>query len=106
MDADHGDLKKFVLDDTTYETRLSRKFERRKPWTPQNPRLLHAQIPGIIHSVACRAGQKVRRGDPLLVLEAMKMRNAIASPLEATVRAVLVQPGQMVTKGQLMLEFE
>lgn len=100
------DYRKFVLDDTVYETRLTRKYDRRQPWMPKNPRLLHALIPGIIQSVAARPGQKIRRGEPLLVLEAMKMRNSITAPIDATIRAIVVQPGQMVTKGQLLVEFE
>lgn len=100
------EYRKFVLDDTVYETRLTRKYDRRQAWMPKNPRLIHAQIPGIIHSVAAKAGQKVRRGETLLVLEAMKMRNSITAPLDATIRAIVVQPGQMVTKGQLLIEFE
>ncbi len=100
------DLKKFILDDTEYETRLSRKYELRKPWMPANPNLLNAQIPGVIRHVHAHPGQSVKRGDPLVVLEAMKMRNTIVSPIEAKVRAVVVQPGQMVMKGQLLVEFE
>jgi biotin carboxyl carrier protein len=100
------DLKKFSLDDSVYETRLSRKFERRTPWMPRNPKLMQAQIPGVIQAVTVRPGQKVRRGEPLLVLEAMKMRNSLTSPLEGTVRSVPVRIGQMVMKGQLLVEFE
>jgi len=100
------DLKKFTLDDTEYETRLSRKYERRRAWMAANPKLVHAQIPGVIYEIQAKPGQKVRRGDPLLVLEAMKMRNAILAPGEAIVRVIPVRPGQMVMKGQLLVEFE
>lgn len=100
------DLKKFNLDDTVYETRLPRKFERRKAWLPPNPKRVQAQIPGVVHTVAVRPGQKVRRGEAVLVLEAMKMRNDITAPLDGIVRSVLVRPGEMVTKGQLLVEFE
>ena len=42
----------------------------------------------------------------MLVLEAMKMKNDLLSPLEGKVKAIYVNVGQMVTKGQLLLEFE
>jgi biotin carboxyl carrier protein len=100
------EFKKFVLDETTYETRLTRKFDRRRPWMPKNPKRLEAQIPGVIHSVQVKVGDAVRRGDPILILEAMKMKNAVRSPLDGRIRDVLVQPGQMVPKGHLMVEFE
>jgi biotin carboxyl carrier protein len=100
------EFKKFVLDDTTYETNLTRKFARRRPWMPKNVKRLEAQIPGVIHSLQVKVGDAVRRGDPILILEAMKMKNAVKSPVEGKIRAVLVQPGQMVPKGHLMVEFE
>jgi len=100
------DLKKFNLDDTEYETRLSYKFLRRKPYVPENPRLVQAEIPGVIQALLVKPGQKVKRGETLVVLEAMKMKNPIVAPRDGIVRAVVVSPGQMVAKGQLMVEFE
>ena len=100
------DWKRLTVDETVYETRLSRKYERRRPWAAANPKLINAQIPGVILSVQTRPGQKVQRGDPLLVLEAMKMKNAVQAPYDGTVRAVAVNAGQMVMKGQLLVEFE
>ena len=100
------EFKKFVLDDTTYETHLTRKFDRRRPWMPKNPKRLEAEIPGVIHSLQVKVGDAVGRGDPILILEAMKMKNAVKSPIEGRIRAVLVSPGQMVPKGHLLVEFE
>lgn len=51
-------------------------------------------------------GQLVELGQPLLVLEAMKMENEIRSPLAGTVRQLVVKPGQTVTLSELMLEIE
>jgi biotin carboxyl carrier protein len=48
----------------------------------------------------------VRRGQSLLILEAMKMQNDLAAPRTATVRAVHAAPGDSVAKGQLLIEFE
>jgi biotin carboxyl carrier protein len=65
---------------------------------------LKAPIPGQIARVIVAAGQTVASGDPLLVLEAMKMENEICSPCTGRVAAVHVAPGQIVALGQLLVE--
>ncbi len=101
-----SDLKTLVIDDTKYETRLTKKFARRRPYVPADPNRLAAFIPGLIRAVHVQAGDRVRRGQSLLVLEAMKMQNDVAAPEAATVRAVHVAAGDTVVKGQLLVEFE
>ena len=51
-------------------------------------------------------GKTVQKGDPLLILEAMKMENVIKAAGEGRVKAVKVQQGVAVEKGQLLLEME
>ena len=95
-----------VIDDTVYETGASAKFAGRKAYVPIDPRKVLCAIPGIVKKVHVRPGQKVRRGQPLLVIEAMKMQNAVASPEDAMVKSVPAAVGRMVTKGQIIVEFE
>jgi len=94
-----------VLDDTTYETTYTRKFAARKPWEAANPNELRAFIPGVIQAVHVTAGKRVRRGDPLLVLEAMKMKNDVTSPRDGVIETVHVRVGEMVAKKQLLITF-
>lgn len=96
----------FVLDDTVYETTLPRKHALRKRWAPPDPGKIKAYIPGLILKVHVAQGQKVQAGTPLLILEAMKMQNDVRAPQAGTVTAVLVKDGDLVTKGQLMVELE
>lgn len=63
-----------------------------------------APIPGLIARVDVRPGNVVEAGDPLLVLEAMKMENEIRAPRSGTVHGVSVKPGQTVVLGELMVE--
>jgi biotin carboxyl carrier protein len=63
-------------------------------------RILRSPIAGVLVSVSCAIGQKVRQDDPVLVIEAMKMESTIGAPVEGTVDAVHVVPGQLVTPGQ------
>lgn len=58
-----------------------------------------APMPGKIVSVKASAGQAVKRGDVLMVLEAMKMENEIQSPVDGTVAAIAVSTGAMVEAG-------
>jgi len=98
--------KTLVIDDTHYETRWTRKFAERKSYVPPDARKLVAVIPGVIKGIYVKAGQRVRRGDALVVLEAMKMRNDLASPHDGVIKAIHVTVGQMVAKGGLILELE
>ncbi len=69
-------------------------------------RHLKAAMPGMVIEVKIKPGDKVTKGQPLLVLEAMKMENIIKAQWEATVKAVHVSGGQSVEKGDKLLEFE
>ena len=99
-------MEKFVVDDTHYSTNLSKKYLMRKKYQPPEPKKILAFIPGNIRAVFVQSGQQIRIGDPLLVLEAMKMKNTVRSHLNARIKSVNVSEGQMVPKDFLMLEFE
>jgi biotin carboxyl carrier protein len=96
----------FFIDDTEYETTLPRKFHLRKPYQKNDPRKINAFIPGLIVSLFTEKGKKVKKGDKLLVLEAMKMKNDVASPADGIVREVMIKEGSVVVKGQLLIELE
>jgi propionyl-CoA carboxylase alpha chain len=61
-------------------------------------------MPGQVLRVVTGPGQQVAPGDPLLVLEAMKMEQTIKATMSGIVQAVLVQPGEMVAPGQMLVE--
>ena len=65
-----------------------------------------APMPGTILTVNVSPGDPVKRGQTVLILEAMKMKNAIKAPHEGVVSNVLVQPGQTVSYGHVLVEFE
>ncbi len=104
--SDETALTRVVVDDTAYETRATRKFEARRRWSPPDPRLVVAHIPGVIRTVHVRPGQAVRWGERLLVLEVMKMQNDVLAPRAGVVRAVHAEVGKMVAKGQPLIELE
>ena len=65
-----------------------------------------APIPGLITRVLVAPGQSVEAGQPLVVLEAMKMENEIRAPRAGRVAAVHVAAGRGVTLGQLLAEID
>lgn len=66
---------------------------------------LKAPMPGLVLRVTANEGEAVKKGDTLLVLEAMKMENSIKSPGEGMVAKIMVKPGQAVEKNQLLVVF-
>ena len=69
-------------------------------------RQLRAAMPGLVIEVKVKPGDKVAKGQPLLVLEAMKMENIIKAQRQATIKAVHVSGGMSVEKGDKLMEFE
>jgi 3-methylcrotonyl-CoA carboxylase alpha subunit len=63
-------------------------------------------MPGKVVSFAVKAGDAVKKGQPLAVMEAMKMEHTIAAPADGTVAEVLFAPGDQVTEGSELLRME
>lgn len=64
-----------------------------------------APMPGLILEIKVRPGQEVKKGDPIMILEAMKMENILKSPGDGVVKEVKVQEKQNVEKNQVLLLF-
>ena len=73
-------------------------------WAHSN--LVTAPMPGTVLKVHVHEGSTVKAGEPLLVLEAMKMENSLVSPYDAVVRTVHVHEGDRVAGGALLVELE
>ncbi|SFU56742.1 3-methylcrotonyl-CoA carboxylase alpha subunit [Paenacidovorax caeni] len=65
---------------------------------------LTAPMPGKVVSFAVQAGDKVTKGQPLAVMEAMKMEHTIAAPADGVVQELLYAPGDQVTEGAELLK--
>lgn len=65
-----------------------------------------APMPGVILSVDTSVGASVKRGDTLMVLEAMKMKNELKAPRDGTVAEIYVSAGQQVKYGEFLVRFE
>ena len=74
-----------------------------QPATGENEVAVTAPMPGILISVEVAEGDTVSAGDPLLVLEAMKMQNTIPSPVDGAVKALPVAAGTQVSRDQALV---
>lgn len=92
------------VDGTDYETMYTRKFRRRPPWRPDDRTVITTQIPGLILEVLVKPGQRVERGQGVVVLEAMKMANEVESPWSGVVERIAVEVGQNVPKGEMLVK--
>ncbi len=66
---------------------------------------LKAPMPGLIVDIRVQPGQTVQKGDPLLVLEAMKMENILKAPADGTVSSIKAVLRDNVQKGQVLVQF-
>jgi len=98
-------IKSLVIDDSVYETALTKKFANRKSYKPVDPKRIEAFIPGLIQKVFVKMDEKVKRGDKLLILEAMKMQNNVLAPVDGVIK-VVPNEGTVVKKNELLIVLE
>jgi biotin carboxyl carrier protein len=67
---------------------------------------LTAPMPGTILELQVKVGDKVKRGQTIAILEAMKMKNAIKSPQDGVISQVVAEPGKPVRHGDVLVCFE
>ena len=67
---------------------------------------IKAPMPGLVLEIAIKDGQEVNGGDKILILEAMKMENILVIPVSAVIKKILVSKGQVVERGQVLVELE
>jgi 3-methylcrotonyl-CoA carboxylase alpha subunit len=85
---------------------LTEEREGARPARGQTTGALEAPMPGRVTAVKVRPSQEVSRGEELLVVEAMKMENALRAPHDGVVRAVHAEVGDMVGPGRPLVEIE
>jgi len=67
---------------------------------------VRANLPGQIVDILVSAGQSVSAGDSLAILDAMKMENELLAPKAGTIKAISAKTGQVLAKGDLIMEIE
>ena len=64
-----------------------------------------APMPGMVLNILVTEGQEVKKGDALIVLEAMKMENILKSPTDGVIKKIAINKGIAVEKNQLLIQF-
>ena len=72
----------------------------------KNINVLKAPMPGLILDVVIKESELVKKGDPVIILEAMKMENILSSPVDGIVKEIKVNPQQTVEKNNILIKFE
>lgn len=80
--------------------RIEIKKERRVEIFEGEP--VKAMLPGVITKIIVREGEKVKKGDTLFILEAMKMENEVKSPKDGIVKQITVKEGERVEVGDIL----
>lgn len=108
----HQNDYEILMNGVTYRFSVETPFsyERRKLLLSRNNEstLIHlkAPMPGKILNVLVKAGDIVKKGDTLVVLEAMKMQNAILASTNGVIKKVCIKEGENTSKNDLLIELE
>ena len=94
------------IDTSLYQTRISKKFLNRKHYEAPDPRKILSFIPGTVLEIFVETGHEVKKGQDLMILDAMKMKNRLKCPMDGVIKTIMVKSGDRVSKGKLLLELE
>jgi biotin carboxyl carrier protein len=97
------DGREFVVSEAPPETAGSFEGDER---TPEGSLRVKAPMPGKVIKLAVREGEKVRRNQTLVIVEAMKMENEIQSSIDGVVKKVHVSVGDVVDADRILAEIE
>ncbi|WP_297089489.1 biotin/lipoyl-containing protein [uncultured Draconibacterium sp.] len=102
--AEEKEFKNLVVQGAVYKTTFTKKFENRVNYVSPNPNEIYSFIPGTIIDLFVKTKQKVKEGETLLLLEAMKMENQVRMPFNGEIVKIHIKKGDVIPKRHLMLE--
>jgi pyruvate carboxylase len=98
------ELNGVARETTIVDRSIQPKTVSRAKAAPGNPLEIGAPIPGMVTTLSATVGGKVANGDKLLTLEAMKMQTTLYAPADGVVEQILVQVGDSIESGDLMVK--
>ena len=98
----NGQSRELVIQDLTVEVDGSLAMKA----DPLNPNQIGATMPGTVLKVVVNKGSTVKRGDHLLITEAMKMETTVQAPKDGIVKEIYVTAGNPISTGDLLIELE
>ena len=94
------------INGAVYRTLFTKKYRDKVKWEKANPKAMKAFIPGTIKEISTKKGAKVKEGDQLMILEAMKMENLILAPFDGVIANVYVKEGEIVPNRHILVEMK
>lgn len=99
-------IDELEIENTVYKTHFTKKYANKKKYEPKDPKKITAFMPGTILELDVKIGDKVKKGDFLLILEAMKMKNRIFAEQDGTIKKIHVKIGDRIPKSTLLIEMK
>jgi pyruvate carboxylase len=97
-------VETIIVHSAVYRTEYTNKYRNRVKWERPNENHILSFMPGTIIDVFVRPGNSLKKGDPLLILEAMKMHNSVLMPFNGKIVSVHVKPGDKIPNRSVMIE--
>ncbi len=104
--SEEKEMKTLIVQGAIYKTTYTRKFEERVKWETPNKNLIYSFIPGTIIDIYVKPGDKLKEGETLLLLEAMKMQNQVRMPFDGVIKKMYVKKDEVIPNRYLMMEIE
>lgn len=98
----NGQPREVVVRDESVKTAVVAKPKADKG----NPNHIGASMPGTVVKTIIEKGERVKKGDHLMITEAMKMETTVQAPFDGTVKEIYVSDGDAIQSGDLLLEME
>ncbi|HSH19381.1 MAG TPA: acetyl-CoA carboxylase biotin carboxyl carrier protein subunit, partial [Draconibacterium sp.] len=89
--SEKKEMKELIIQGVVYQTTYTRKFEQRVNWEAPDVNMLYSFIPGTIIDIYAKPKQKLKEGDVILLLEAMKMQNHVRMPFDGEIVKIHVK---------------
>lgn len=104
--SDEGDQRYVFMDGHAYELKRTEDIAIAGSSTEASTDKIIAIMPGVVVSILVKEGDKITKGQKIIVLEAMKMQNTIVAPLAGVISKILVKEGDQVKDGDLLVDIE
>ena len=106
MEDNNPKYQNFVVTSARYLTLTTKKYDNRKKWIKSDPKEVRSIIPGSVIEVFVTPGKKLKAGEVILTLDAMKMYTKVEMPVDGTIKSVNVTKGDRIPKDTVLITLE
>ncbi|SDI65503.1 pyruvate carboxylase [Natribacillus halophilus] len=96
----NGQPREVIIKDRSIESTAAEKVKADK----KNPSHIGATMPGTVLKVVVKEGEEVKKGDQLIITEAMKMETTVQAPRDGKIESIRVENGEAIDSGDLLIE--